>query len=368
MLSDRFRWVFCQLEALRHCFPTTVRHVLEELPESLDETYEYILKGINKANRVHAFRLLQCLTVAARPLRVEELAEVLAVDFSAGGIPKLNANWRWEDQEEAVLSACSSLVTVIFDDGDRVVQFSHFSVKEFLTSDRLADSIEEVSRFHIPLKPAHTILAQACLSVLLRLNADTVETIPLVQYAAKHWVEHAQFEDVESRMKDAMYYFFDMDKPQFSAWIHTHDLDTADWQGVPKRDVGELTEAAPLYYAARCGFHGLVERLTVKHPQHVNTWGGFYGTPLHASLVGGHIEVAKFLIGYGADLNANGRAGWTPLHGSLVLDPNFAKWLLDHGADVNSQRLDSTPFGSKPREPRIFSDITWVQCGGQCPG
>jgi hypothetical protein len=165
MLSHRFRWVFCQLEVLRLCFPANLRRTLEELPKSLDETYKRILNEINNANRVHAYRLLQCLAVALRPLRVEELAEVLAFDLTAGGIPKLNADWRWEDQEEAVLSACSSLVSVIIDDGSRVVQFSHFSVKEFLTSDRLASCMEEVSQFHIPIEPSHAILAQACLGV-----------------------------------------------------------------------------------------------------------------------------------------------------------------------------------------------------------
>ncbi|KAH9013800.1 hypothetical protein EDB83DRAFT_2182900, partial [Lactarius deliciosus] len=161
-----FRWVFCQLEVLRHCFPTNLRRILEELPKSLDETYKRILKEINHANREHAYRLLQCLAVAHRPLRVEELAEVLAFDLSAGGIPKLIADWRWEDQEEAVLSACSSLVSVIVDSGSRVVQFSHFSVKEFLVSDRLAGCMEEVSRFHIPIEPSHVVFAQACLGVL----------------------------------------------------------------------------------------------------------------------------------------------------------------------------------------------------------
>ncbi|KAH8999577.1 hypothetical protein EDB86DRAFT_3242615 [Lactarius hatsudake] len=140
-----FRWVYCQLEVLRYCFPTDVRRVLEELPKSLDETYKRILEGISNANREHSYRLLQCLTVASRPLLVEELAELLAIDLKTGQIPKLNTDWRWEDQEEAVLSACSSLVTVIVDDGERVVQFSHFSVKEFLTSDRLAGCTEEVS-------------------------------------------------------------------------------------------------------------------------------------------------------------------------------------------------------------------------------
>ncbi|KAH9009928.1 hypothetical protein EDB83DRAFT_2185807, partial [Lactarius deliciosus] len=158
-----FRWVFCQLEVLRHCFPTNLRRILEELPKSLDETYKRILKEINNANREHAYRLLQCLAVARRPLRVEELAEVLTFDLSMGGIPKLIADWRWEDQEEAVLSACSSLVSIIVDNGSRVVQFSHFSVKEFLISDRLASCMEEVSRFYIPIEPSHMIISQACL-------------------------------------------------------------------------------------------------------------------------------------------------------------------------------------------------------------
>src|SRR6201996_2221980 len=121
-VSSRFRWVFCQLEVLRHCFPSNLRNIIEELPKSLDDTYKRILREINNANQVHAYRLLQCLAVACRPLRVEELAEVLAFDLSTGGIPKLNADWRWENQEEAVLSACSSLVSVIIDDGSRVVQ------------------------------------------------------------------------------------------------------------------------------------------------------------------------------------------------------------------------------------------------------
>ena len=170
MLS-RFRWVFCQLEVLRYCFPPSVRQLLEELPETLDETYERILRDINKANRAHAHRLLQCLAVAVRPLRVAELAEVLAIDFettSHEGTSKLNTDWRWANQQHAVLSTCSSLISM--DEGTQVVQFSHFSVKEFLTSSRLADSSPDVSRFHILFEPAHTILARACLGVLLRLG------------------------------------------------------------------------------------------------------------------------------------------------------------------------------------------------------
>src|SRR5258707_6385682 len=117
----RFRWVFCQLEALRHCLVPRVRRMLKELPETVDETYQRMLRDINKANWDHAHRLLQCLTIAVRPLRVAELAEVLAIDFGTAAreeTSKLNVDWRWEDHEEAVLSACSSLISIVNDDDD----------------------------------------------------------------------------------------------------------------------------------------------------------------------------------------------------------------------------------------------------------
>jgi ankyrin repeat protein len=338
------------LEVLRHCFPANLRHILEELPKSLDETYKRILNEINSANRAHAYRLLQCLVVALRPLRVEELAEVLAFDLPTGGLPKLNASWRWEDQEEAVLSACSSLVSVIIHRGSRVVQFSHFSVKEFLTSDRLASCMKEVSQFHIPIEPSHAILAQACLGVFLCLDDDTTKDsankIPLYRYAAEYWVGHTLVAHVELRIKDAMDYFFDMDNPHFSALVrieHARDLLRVS---IGEPPTGVLRLAAPLYYAAWRGLYGLVERLIIKDPQHVNQFGGFLGTPLHASVDEGHIEVSKLLFAHGADINSRCADNYTPLHhASDRGHVGIAKWLLDHGADVNpKQKYGWTPL------------------------
>src|SRR6266852_8271214 len=231
---SRFRWVFCQLEALRHCLAPRVRYILKELPETLDETYERILRDINKANRDHAHRLLQCLTVAARPLRVAELAEVLAVDFGTASrreTSKLNTDWRWEDQQEAVLSTCSSLISVVGEHGAQVVQFSHFSVKEFLTSSRIGGSSRDVSRFHILLEPAHAILAKACLGVLVWLGEladedNAMDKLPLSRYAAEHWVKHARFENVSSHIREGMEDLFDPDKPYFATWLQVHDVDT----------------------------------------------------------------------------------------------------------------------------------------------
>ncbi|KAH9015195.1 NACHT domain-containing protein [Lactarius pseudohatsudake] len=189
-LSERadgmFRWVFCQLETLRRSFPGAIRHTLDKLPETLDETYEQILLRIDKEKRNSAYRLFQCLTVAIRPLRIDELAEVLALRFDPGHPAEYRADWRPEDSHEAVLSACSSLVTVVDVDGSAVVQFSHFSVKEFLTSDRLATARPELSRYHILPHLAHMLLVQACLGVLLQLDdsvdKDSIKNLPLAVY------------------------------------------------------------------------------------------------------------------------------------------------------------------------------------------
>jgi hypothetical protein len=324
-----------------------VRRTLDELPESLDETYERVLREIKKPNRDHARRLLQCLVVAIRPLGVEELAEVLAVDFGdAGGIPKLKLNWRWEDEEQALLTSCSSLIAIIDTGGSRVVQFSHFSVKEYLTSTRLATSSEDFSGYHVDLEPAHTILAQACMSVLLQPDDHPGENevekrSPLAKYAAEHWVTHAQFQSVSSLLRKAMEYLFDLDKPYFMAWIQSHDIDDYSERQSPSftsHTTYLRSGATPLYYAALCGFQDLVGHLVIKYPQHLNTRGGYLMTPLIAALARRHFQTAELLLHNGADVDVRGRIGRTPLHSAAWYgDLEMVRALLNHKADVNAQ-------------------------------
>ena len=310
-------------------------------------TYERVLEEIQKPNGDLARRLLQCLVVAVRPLGVKELAEVLAVDFDdAEGIPKLKPNWRWEDQEKALLTSCSSLITIVETQYSRVVQFSHFSVKEFLTSKRLATSSGGISRYHIDLEPAHTILAQACMGVLLQPDDcveanDTERRSPLAGYAAKHWVMHAQFERVSSFLRMAMERLFDVDKPYFADWVQLHDIDTRSkhsslyWFAVKTK-----TGTTPLYYAALCGFQDLVEHLVAKYPQHVNIRGGHYMTPLFAAMAGRHLQTVKLLRHKGAEVNVHHADGETPLYSAACYgDLELVRVLLDYNVDVHAQNL-----------------------------
>ena len=184
----------CQLEFLRHCLRQRIRRALNELPDTLDETYDRTLEEIGKQNWEYAHRLFQCVAAASRPLRVEELAEFLAFDFDAGSTPTLREDWREEDPAHAVLSTCSSLLAIVEVDGSPVIQFSHFSVKEYLTSRRLFEAKDTISRFHVSMTSAHTIIAQACLGVLLHIDEDItndgLKKFPLAEYAAQYWVAH----------------------------------------------------------------------------------------------------------------------------------------------------------------------------------
>ena len=340
----RFQWVFLQLKTLRHAVQPNVRRILERLPKTLDETYERVLKNINENNQTHARHLLHCLAVSVRPLRVEELAEILTFDFDAtkGSIPTFHPDRRPTNQEAAVLSICSSLITIVDNRGSRVVQFSHLSVKEFLTSNHLASPTRHLTSYHILPGPAHTIFVQVCLGLLLysndRNHEKSVVVSPLAEYAAQHWVTHAQFEDVASRVMDGIKLLFDPNKPHFEAWIRLFDIDVSSSRNIPS----EIP--SPLYYSTLCGFHGLVQQLAIQHPQHINTIGGSYGFPLVAALCRNHFQVAELLLELGGRVDVRDARKQTALHKTIDQHDKVAidavQFLLEHGANVDAQRDD----------------------------
>ena len=361
--------MFCQLETLRHAVQPNVRQILEKLPKTVDETYERMLRNINENNQEHARRLLYCLAVSARPLHVKELAEILSFDFNAteGSIPKFYPDRRPRNPEHAILSICSSLIAIVHNRGTRVVQFSHLSVKEFLTSNHLASSTGHLGSYHILPEPAHTIFTQVCLGLLLHPKDRNHDESPLSEYVARHWVAHAQFEDVASWVMDGMELLFDPDRPHFAAWIDLYNMDAESYGQLPPE------RPSPLYYSALCGFHGLVRHVAIKHLQDANAIGGWYGFPIVAALCRSHFSVAdllfelggrvdirdvrnqtvlhrtvdrhdketigavQFLLEHGTDVNAKCNDLWTPLHLALNAGKlKAAQMLLDYHADVNA--------------------------------
>ena len=339
--------MFCQLLYLRRCIPGRIRHALNELPDTLDDTYAHTLGEIDKQNWKFAHRLFQCVAAASRPLHVNELAEFLAFDFEAGSTPTYLADWRLEDPIHTVLSICSSLLAVVRqDDGSPVVHFAHFSVKEYLTSARLAEAKDTISHFHVSMTAAHTIIAQACLGVLLHLDEgvtkDSLEKFPLAVYAAQNWVEHSRFESVSSNVKDGIERLFDPSRGHHSVWAWIYELGrpgSHEQSERPKKDWG-----TPLHYAAYWGMRDVAKFLIVEHSQDVNAHGfGEDNTPLHTASRGGHADVAQLLIEHGADVNARNGNNRTPLFLASIGDHvEVARVLLKHNADTEAPSVYKT--------------------------
>ena len=421
----RFRWVFCQLVYLRRCIPAHIRRALNELPETLDETYARALKEIDKPNWEYAHRLFQCVAAASRPFSVEELAEFLAFDFDAGQTPEFLADWRPEDPTHTLLSTCSSLLTVFGEPIQRspsetpdnrtptpiessvspspsrdgvspiippdlgpvhgsfeipaqvyqpsvpmndeifippepsysptlgthsiessrqrlAAQFAHFSVKEYLTSARLAEEKDTISRFHVSMTAAHTIIAQVCLGVLLHfdenITKESLKKFPLAEYAAKHWMDHALFENVASNVLDGMKRLFDPSKNHFSVWVWMFDAEHF-WTGSYRTERPGKASATPLHYAAFINMHDIARFLIVEHSQDVNARSfGEKQTPLHVSSWRGHVEITRVLLEHGADSEARNEYGYSPLYKATESGHvELVQVLLEYGADANAR-------------------------------
>jgi ankyrin repeat protein len=339
--------VYCQVDYICDLIPARIRHALAELPETLDATYRRTLGDINKAQWKIAHRLLQFVAVARRPLHVKELAELLAFDFEEGPIPKFREDWRLEDPVDAVLSTCSSLLAVV--DGGRfvgdVIQFSHYSVKEFLTSNRLAESGDIILRqYHVSTTPAHTLAAQACLGILLHLDKDiltndSLESFPLSNYAAEHWVDHARSEDLSQTVEDGTKQLFDPNKSHFAVCVWIHNPVISTWRQSERAPTPSPPPITPLHYASYWGLHSIVEFLVIEHAQDVHSrCPPDNATLLHLASGRGHVKVVRFLLERGADVKAQNKDGDTPLH--LALEKGhveIAGILIERGADVSAQ-------------------------------
>ena len=65
-------------------------------------------------------------------------------------------------------------------------------------------------------------------------------------------------------------------------------------------------------------------------------------TPLHHTVFNSNIEVLKYLVSQGVDVNAKNNNGRTPLHlaANFSRDPEVLKYLVSQGADINAKDND----------------------------
>ena len=87
---------------------------------------------------------------------------------------------------------------------------------------------------------------------------------------------------------------------------------------------------------------GKVAQLLLDRGAHVDEYVGEAGTILYSAAARGNTDMVKFLIANGADVNAYGEVGNTPLHAAKNV--GIAKILIDNGADIHADCDCGTPL------------------------
>ena len=188
------------MDELRICrSPIQLRKALKGLPKTLDQTYERMLCRIEEEDRHYAMKILQWLAFSARPLLLKEVAEIVTIDINSD--PQVDPDRRFADRQE-ILEICASLIVRETRGlNDDKIRLAHFSVKEYLISERIRTG--PASEFAIQETPSNRSIAEDCLLYLLQfgklvLQKDALSIFgsyhreyPLGIYAAEHWTIHA---------------------------------------------------------------------------------------------------------------------------------------------------------------------------------
>jgi ankyrin repeat protein len=325
----------CQLDSLEKCLdPPSLQKALLSLPKTLHDIYNRILLGIPPEYKEKTITILQLLVFSERPMRIEEIVDAIAVN--------IDANLRFDPanrmpEPSEVTRYYSSLVTV----QNEELHLSHFSVKEYLTSDLLdkdyARDFQETN--------ARASLARVCVSYLLHLDEDIqvtqdVDNYSLAKYSARYWMDHAAATKGKDKFlrRLVMEFFGAGNFARNSQWpfLNCCRLYRPDRPSDSEKIAGENIPT-PLYYASFGGLADVVQCL-LDHRIDPNTQSGLYGNALQAASGQGHEPIIRLLLERNADINAQGGYWGTALiaaaRGGHV---NVVHLLLDKGANMRTQ-------------------------------
>ncbi len=281
-----------------------------------------------------ARRILTLLCFAPRPLELPELVDGVAVETHCA---KLNPQRRLQNADD-IQQICLGLVDISLsgDDTTKIFRIAHFSVQEYLESERI--QAQKAGTFSLTAVTANAEIAQICLIYLLEpglsvktLDICLAEKYPLALFAATYWYHH--YERAENRgfkLDDFILKLFKHQRYSFLTWIKLHDPDVpwrsawpsawlSAWPLVePDRELASIP--SPVYYASLLGLSQFLHELISSKPQEnemtyvlphsksaiVNAVGGRYGNALQAASQGGRETVVQLLVECGADVNAPG--------------------------------------------------------------
>lgn len=315
-----------------------------------------------------ARRILTLLCFASRPLTLRELIDGIAVEINDP--IGLDNDCRLEDYNDIHdicpgfidinLAADQTSETHTEKEFSPTLQIAHFSVQEYLESDRIRH--QNAAIFSLTSVTAHAEIAQICLVYLLEHDLSTPELdqsilkeYPLANFAASHWYHHYQrTADLAAEMNHLILRLFQQ-KGSFMTWVKLHDIDQNGRESV-HLDRTSDDIADPVYYISLLGLDkALYDFINIRQLESseipaisstsaleiskmINAQGGFFGNALIAASDRGHEKTVQLLLDRGADVNArNGRYNNALYLASWQGHENIVQLLLSKGADIDAQ-------------------------------
>jgi len=223
---------------------------------------------------------------------------------------------------------------------DTRVRLAHFSVKEYLESERVLES--GARQFYLENATGHRALAQSCLTYLRcyslspekTMTHQDLETFPLLNYAAQSWFYHSTVQCSGDFSRETSLLHIEQVR---SDWLVIHDPDTPRKRPFPREERKGQGSRSAIYYASLLGLPAVVAKL-LYNGANVNAKGGVDGSPLGAASARGHKEIVQLLIDNGANVNAEGGRHGSPIQAASVGGrKEIVQLLIDNGANVNAE-------------------------------
>lgn len=341
------------MDSIVHCHSLQeLDATLSSLPKDLDQTYDRILKRIEKlphASQCNAVKILQVLTWCDEPLLVKEAADFLAVDID--GTPGYSAEYEHQTTNpKEILRLCPSLVSIVRERNGtgRVrerLQLAHLSMQEYLRSDRVI--IEYKTR--LTEAAASLCIAKVCLVYMLHTADSRRQHYEPNNFYYNAWLQSARLAEPQDKTVQDMVMQFLTDSPRMTLWVRTYDIQTR-YSPVElpraRRRAWAFSEEfvrapPPLYYASLGGLEHTVLKL-IKDGADVNQYCGpnaAYGKALQAASLAGHEKVVKILIKEGANVNDHGWGVYGNALQAACIGPNerVVQMLLNHDVYINAK-------------------------------
>lgn len=410
--EGQFLWLKLQGDGLRRAMnKEQLQNAVDETPVGLDRVYAKNwdkIMALPGGSRDRAIALLRWAAFAVRPLTAREMTEAVLIDLQDGAdrLPidpgELPDAIDQDYVDTEITGLCFSLLEARrsasesdSSTGSRTIHLTHFSIREFLLPNLVADA--NVPWGLAPVgtsaavegeKSMHGLLTRLCLRYIgfptiwqqtnpTEAPAESDEVADLrpggfQDYAATFWPRHYALSSPSGEDPDYVTSLFDRAHPVWDLWTDWQDRKQGlrpEWLKEEK----DTLAPGPLYYAALVGFPQLVQHLLRRGEDATEVSANgrsaiaaasvrgfpaivkmlldagsevavsdvFGNAPIHGAVYRGHVETVKLLLDRGADPAVENREGFTPL--MMACSDGFtdiAKLLLEAGVDPHHKNKD----------------------------